>query len=84
MVNMWVLNKLLETERAMNKSKAERRPIALLWRIHNHNSVRVWRDDWLSGQYEIMSIAQFNDLRRMCDRFAIMMTPVDEPNEKAS
>lgn len=46
-------------------------PIELHWRPHDGDFVRVWRSDWFGDQFEVMPIARFNELSRLCRTFSI-------------
>lgn len=46
---------------------------SLRWRPHDTNHVRVWKNSWFGDQFEILSIAQFNELSRFCKQFSILL-----------
>ena len=47
--------------------------IRLAWRLHQDGRVRVWRDDWFSDQFEILSPNEFDALQTICRRFSIII-----------
>lgn len=53
--------------------------LSLRWREHDTDHVRVWRNDWFGDQFEVMSMAQFNNLSLMCRQFSIPL--IDYSNE---
>lgn len=51
--------------------RSDQPPIALRWRPHDNTNVRVWTNRWFGDQFEIISIASFNELSRFCKMFNI-------------
>jgi hypothetical protein len=50
----------------------------ILWRNHDTNTRRVWRDDWPFDVFEIIQISDFDKVEWFCSHFAI---PLIEANE---
>lgn len=47
--------------------------IEIHWRYHDSSEtrVRVWRNDWASDQFELITLEQFNEMERIFKRFSI-------------
>lgn len=50
----------------------------IMWRNHDDQSVRVWRDDWAGDQFEVISRAAFGTFTNICERLTIAVEQADE------
>lgn len=56
----------------------------MIWKLHyrDHDSSgktkRVWRDDWSGDQFEVLKELSFEELKRFCSRFAIVLQEHDD------
>lgn len=51
---------------------------SLQWRPHQDSDKRVWRTDWFSDQFEILSPEEFMVLEKMCLKFGIHLDRAED------
>lgn len=61
----------------MSKQNQIVKSLELHWRVHYSDSVRIWRNDWASDQFEILALITFEQVKEVCSMFVIPLIEME-------